>query len=141
MRRILPLVSLILVGFAPLPFPRTVPRDLKLIQGDWDLVSAVYTKGPGIEPSRGGEMSPLNVAGSRMAHGLTAPGEVALDATTTPKRIDLKVKHGGADRYVRGIYRLRGDALDISWGLRDRPADFADSREGTFHFAYQRTKR
>ena len=39
MRRVLPLVAVLLMGFAPAPFPKQHRKtDLKKMQGEWDMV-------------------------------------------------------------------------------------------------------
>jgi hypothetical protein len=43
MRRVLPLIAVLLIGFAPAPFPKPnrSQEDLKKMQGSWELLYTV----------------------------------------------------------------------------------------------------
>jgi uncharacterized protein (TIGR03067 family) len=141
MRRVLPLLIVLSLGFAPAPVykapkPVAPKSDLERMQGKWVVV----------RQSRNGEdmaARPSNytveIVGDRFRHfiggRLLAEWSIRLDATKRIKEIDRK-KLGGevvsGPTALLGIYRLDGDSLQIAYisGGRGRPLDFDGKGRG-----------
>jgi uncharacterized protein (TIGR03067 family) len=120
MRRMLPLLAVLCLAFAPAPFPkrsRQAADDLKALQGTWvtdnGLVEARFERDRVSYYRKG---------------ALVHVYRVTLDTFAKPKAFDL----AGADgRNYQGIYSLEKDTLTMySRGPRDpRPAAFKASDE------------
>ena len=101
-----------------------VDKAKQLLLGEWSVVDAT-----------GGELAALlkaNVARVTFdADTFTAgrSGEYKLDATKSPKQIDLKIAGGPKDERgtYKGIYEVTADSLKVQFALpgKERPAAFA----------------
>jgi uncharacterized protein (TIGR03067 family) len=140
------LFVLLLLGFAPAPFPRRAQEgDLKRLQGEWRLVRSAFAD----EWSEGGQVT-LVVRGDQLTfrQGGEALGtwKVRLNASKLLKELDLEgvsgfgLRAGTISLYV---YRLEGDELTL-WessstsGLRPK---VIDSSAGLYLWVYRRVKR
>jgi uncharacterized protein (TIGR03067 family) len=117
MRRVLPLLALVSLAFAPLPFPKTSEADLKAMQGEWVLVGESHATGP----PRHMRHLRASVADRRVTfspEGDAPAGEwaVTLVASEAPKAIDL-TRGGDGLRLIRGVYSLKGDTLVLCWNV------------------------
>ena len=149
MRRLLLLLPVLLLGFAPAPFPRPNPAtdDQKAIQGDWKLISRTY---------EGGEedhiVSTLEVKGNRWAFcnaesSFKSPFIVSFRGKRRPWFYDGK---SGDTPVVsmEGIYKVEGDTLIICYITDElilqnpatRPLDFEGGKPGTWLDVFTRKK-
>jgi uncharacterized protein (TIGR03067 family) len=111
MRRVVPLLIVLSLGFAPAPVYRERPdtrADLERMQGEWRMTR--YVSDGWSRPKK--DFFPIGLDGVRLSGVSTPPVEVTLDAKANPKRIDMKVSSG---RTIEGIYRLEGDEVTICW--------------------------
>jgi uncharacterized protein (TIGR03067 family) len=131
-RRIVPLLTVLLLGFAPAPFPKPEPRrpsDLARLQGEWEVVEVADKKGR-TKPSEAGVSVRFVIASNRVIIRLAGKdlrcddctADLALDPAATPKQVTWKpisVRSGDKteraedDLKLVGIYRLVGDDLVI----------------------------
>jgi uncharacterized protein (TIGR03067 family) len=140
MRKLLSIVlAVLLLGFAPAPFPKPETRDpgradLKKMQGDWIAVRDTTwfaCNGGGItsgEAARGR----VTIAGNCLIY--SQAGKVAsrwvirLDATRSPRAIDSRQTDGRGFRL--GVYKFEGDTLTICDDIdgKHRPTSFAGGK-------------
>jgi uncharacterized protein (TIGR03067 family) len=117
-----------------------VKKELAKMEGTWDIVSGVERGEPSSEHLlknlkfvfKGNQ---LTFAGDDVMAKKVGKIAVKIDATTTPKCIDLKLKvDAGAvkDLLLEGIYEFKGDELKlcISEEAGNRPLEF-ESKEGS----------
>jgi uncharacterized protein (TIGR03067 family) len=147
MRRILPLLAVLLMGFAPAPFPkpgRNTTADLAALRGEWELVSASSNGGPF---SADGGWSSSVYDGNRLSSfrkGVaTCKWIVTLYPLKEPKRMDLK-EVDAPGQAVLCIYKLDGDTLTLAYHFgahaSERPTDFKP-HESTFIEVLKQKKR
>ncbi len=141
MRRVLPLIAVLSLAFAPIPFPKPKPvattTDLKTLQGEW---KAILFNGEDPADYWGGFK--LIVRGN-LATFHTARGKAGLDGPTwvfttdaraSPKAITLRDQENQTQYFHRCIYSLKGDRLTLSVPHRHdtpRPVDFSINRNVT----------
>lgn len=108
MRRTLPLLAVLLTGFAPAPLPKHQPpdaagqADLRAVQGQWT--------------ERFADSAAVTITGDRMEYSPEYVWKLTLNATADPRRIKATgVGSKVAGRTRVGIYRLEGDKLIICW--------------------------
>jgi uncharacterized protein (TIGR03067 family) len=147
MRCIVPLFSVLLLSFAPAPFPRIdkTKADLKKLQGEWVRVAHVLSGTP-----LSSAETILVIAGDRLEYG-EHPGkegwEVVLNAGTTPKRFDRTWRRTQAlpSACWIGVYSLQGDTLTIcsvrNGDEEDRPKDLDGKLAGQVLEVFKRQKR
>jgi uncharacterized protein (TIGR03067 family) len=132
MRHILPLFAVLLMGFAPTPFPKPDPGkdDLKKMQGKW---VSVFRVRDGVRELVKGEVIWHIKQNCVVAveNGKEMPDfYFALDARSTPRAIDICDSPKEKPRLF-GRYCVNGDTLKLSIGKEKRPIDLS-SDEGTF---------
>ena len=107
-------------------------RDLKALQGEWEVV-AIETNGQkGTEETIksfrrkiDGDKYVITIKKGDDEHKVE--GTITLDPSKTPKAFDAKTKdHGGNEIVVHGIYQLEGDThkVCIAGMGGERPTDF-----------------
>jgi uncharacterized protein (TIGR03067 family) len=107
MRRVLLLIVVLSLGFAPAPFPKQrraddSQRDLQAMQGKWTAEFA--------------DSASITIVGDRMVYTADYGWKFTLNAKTTPKRIEaLGAGPSLAGKTRLGIYRLEKDKLTICW--------------------------
>jgi uncharacterized protein (TIGR03067 family) len=146
MRRILPLLAVLCLAFAPAPFPRPRngpndprPDDLRRMQGTWVFA---YNVQKGVQ-TRATSDSRWVIAGDTLT--TIRDGEVAsrcclrLDTNTKPGSIDLRNNRNSRD-FTAGRYSVTDDLLTISLGFEARPRDLSgrDECKGVWVFARKR---
>jgi uncharacterized protein (TIGR03067 family) len=140
MRRVLPLVAVLSLAFAPAPFPKPDPtqKDLKELQGEWRVVSSVMDGGK----AKADEIKAMKAVIKGNRYTVYRGAEVAIehtfsiDSTKKPKTIDFTVSSRmtqGCKRFA--IYEVNSDNLKIciSTGVW-RPNEFSGqgiSRQGS----------
>jgi uncharacterized protein (TIGR03067 family) len=147
MRRVLPLLAVLSLAFAPVPPYRPNPDpskgDLQKLQGAWVRFHC-SVDGQVIKERPGGVTA--KIEGASMAFG--SPGDtwdVTLDAGKVPKRIDSRntTRKGKGSVYL-GLYRLEGDTLTIVWRRDDagggRPSGFDPAEPNVMLHAYTRKR-
>jgi uncharacterized protein (TIGR03067 family) len=129
MRRVLPLLSILCLAFAPVPFPkpdRRTPKDLAAMRGEWEVISCHINGGLA---STDGHTAVFD--GNRL-HRLTEGRTtikwiVTLDSSKKPKWMDLKDANVPG-RTLLCIYKLEGDTLTCAFcnevNAQERPTDF-----------------
>jgi RNA polymerase sigma factor (sigma-70 family) len=117
-------------------------KDLKQLQGKWEVVAAVYNG----EKHANKDPIVWTITRSHFVSGSDTQDAYKLNAATKPKQIDITVfppkVAGNVDRAVLlGIYELKGDPLRICLGYteKDRPKDF-ESGVGRNLFTLKRLK-
>jgi uncharacterized protein (TIGR03067 family) len=139
MRRILLLFAVLSLAFAPAPFPKPIPKDLKPLQGEWTLTSGMMCIGVGRTGKGISSPAPLKVTGNQMS-GTLADAEIILDGRRTPRGIHLRCTQDGKNHEWLGIYKLDGDILTILMRNDRRPAAFTDIRMGSLLLVFKRKK-
>ena len=144
MRRVVLLLTVLLMGFAPAPVYKPKPEGrtaIERLQGEWSRLSMSINGGP-LSDSGG---VTLTVKGNLMGFG-SADDEwkVTIDAAKAPARIDFhRVKLSGNIDVLLGIYRLEADKLTICWCLSkeegERPTNFDPKKSNWLH-VYSRKK-
>ena len=145
--RLLLFSTVLLVGFAPAPFPRSEKPEsrkdqMKKLQGEWVRTRTVIA----------GRVFPVTavtmiIDGDRMTDTLAGTRQntwtIRLDAGKTPKVFDIEMTTEGVKgtTFV-GIYRLEGDTLTLcsrwSKAEKDRPKDFDGSKRGVWLEVFRR---
>ena len=110
MRRILPLLTVLCLGFAPAPFPRPIRGELKALQGQWEQIR-YQGRSPGLN---GPEVFVFR--GNHLIHRKRS-WRVRIDPSHSPKVLDLKEPGtmSGAKVTLQGIYKLEGDTLTFCY--------------------------
>jgi uncharacterized protein (TIGR03067 family) len=144
MRRVLPLIAVLLMGFAPIPFPKPDRRksDLESLQGRWKRVSSLML---GVEYGPPGGTT-ITIKG-RHLH-FPDPDDVfaiTLNAKVIPKQFDYEGVTSKTKHVVfRCIYRLEGNTLTIHHfpfpASEKRPTRFAGSHEPVMIQIFKRQK-
>jgi uncharacterized protein (TIGR03067 family) len=146
MRYVVPLIAVLTMAFAPVPFPKTTKpdrrADLEKLRGSWVRVS--YSSG-GQRFSDGDTI--VEFAGNcmTMCRGGKSEWVVRIDPKKNPKHINLKGVSDPVEncRFV-GVYRLDGDTLIIACchgsTETDRPMNF-DGGQGIIVQTLKRTKK
>src|SRR5262245_51375625 len=117
MRRVLPLLAVLLLGFAHAPVPPYRPKpdtskdDLRNLKGSWVLVSSTSGGKPWVMPQR---LPGYTFHSDDEWSGPAITWAIKLDTQNRLKRIDGKLKRGDApyDRFF-GVYRLDADTLTV----------------------------
>ena len=148
MRRLLPLLGLLSLGFAPTPFPRPKKPDpskehLQKMQGEWELIRLVIA---GRDRSERGKGTTIVIAADRMKQfvrgKLTHEWVVTRDADKKPMVLDRKQLPGETTGInYRGIFRLDGNTLVLCFCHGKRPNDFGCAAFGVYLEVFQRRKR
>lgn len=153
MRRVFPLLAVLLVGFALAPLPKrdTGTSDLEAMQGDWVRISSTLD-GAAVgddEPNRirikGDALIIIGLGSSEVK--LEHPGyKFILTATKRPKQFSLtqlEPQFWGDKRFL-GIYKLERDRLTLcsrkTTNEADRPATFTESGNNVFVEVFKRAK-
>src|SRR5205823_5143925 len=117
MRRVLPLIVLSSLAFAPAPLPRPRPgpskSDLKKLQGEWHRVRV--TIGGSLISEKGNETT-IVIADDRMKYAVagkpTNEWVFALEGKMSPTWFDRKGTKGHANGLTYlGIYRIEADTF------------------------------
>jgi uncharacterized protein (TIGR03067 family) len=135
LRLLLIVFVVLLVGFAPTPFPKPKKSDpskddLKKLQGEWVRTCSII------------------IADSRMTDTLAGKCQntwaITLDASKMPKLLDIERKGATPPVTFVGIYRLKGDTLTLcsrwSKAEKDRPTDFDGSKPGVWLEVFRRRR-
>jgi uncharacterized protein (TIGR03067 family) len=133
MRRVLPLLIVLSLGFAPAPVYRGLPApgkaDLDAMQGAWKLVY-YEVEGKSIEPERKAPNGLMRIKGGRMLNFFRCDCDVSIDASRRTRTIDATGSDGGHLFRILGIYKIEGDVLTVCWPktsrmlFPERPVDF-----------------
>jgi uncharacterized protein (TIGR03067 family) len=137
MHRILPLLAVLCLGFAPAPFPRDrEAAELKKLQGDW---VEVYSVMEGVKAVRD---TAFTVSRNRVAL-VTTRYAIKLDASRHPARLDLVGVDGAIKgEVVLGVYQIKDDSWTICYSSAEiaRPTTFDGSRPGHYLHVFKRKK-
>jgi uncharacterized protein (TIGR03067 family) len=133
-------LAVLLLGFAPAPFPRrdrqrpaSFDQDLKILQGAWkgDAKSSDRT-GLSFSAAIKGNQFTLTILGRRITWQLQPQGG------SSPRALYIKNESG---RVFLGIYRLEGDTLFICISTTGtRPSVFNANRKGYTLLTLKRIK-
>jgi uncharacterized protein (TIGR03067 family) len=142
MRRALPLlpVLLLLLGFAPAPFPKpdTSKEDLQSLQGAWVMA---WSQENGVKTLADREVVWL-IAGKQVTTSLAGKKagafSIALDGRQKPGAIDV-LSPDGSGNAVPGRYSVEGDLLKVSLGDR-RPPDLSGKKPSRGLWGFKRRK-
>lgn len=145
MRRALPLLAVMALGFAPAPPPRDTPKaDLARLQGEWVRSS----RSIGDEMREDGAFR-MRIAGGRLSYsrGRADLGSwgFRLGRDGGVRTIDKEaVGENGRRYHWRGTYKLEGDTLTVCWtaycGDKNRPRDFTPTDDVEVQ-VYHRVRR
>lgn len=106
--------------------------DKQAIQGTWHVAKALRD-GKEVPPE--GDMPDLVFKGDRVVAIVNGkeedPAAYTLDATKTPRQIDITPQEGGdKGKTLKGIYELDGDKLKLCIaGEGDRPTNFQGAED------------
>jgi uncharacterized protein (TIGR03067 family) len=160
--RLLPLLAVLLTGFAPAPFPKHEPRhptDLTRLQGEWEVVEIADSNGRTKLSEEGTSITFIvksNVVVVRLAEkGMRGDfeGRMTIDPEAVPKQVTWRLASAGVgeklesvkdDVKLLGIYRLFGNDLTIcaaNGKEQKRPAGFDVSVSSTNALIVCRRKR
>ena len=124
MSRIVPLLIVLSLGFAPAPVYRQKPNtktDLEKMQGVWERVSCSTNRDEETAVYCGNRLSCFHKGGT------STQCDVVLDSSKEPRWIDRK-DADVPDQKLLGIYKLDGDTLTCAWRMQynapDRPKEF-----------------
>jgi uncharacterized protein (TIGR03067 family) len=142
MRRILPLLAVLCLAFAPLPFPKPdrSDADLKALQGEWHRALVTIDR---VVHSEVGSETTIVIAGDRMKYSVagrpTNEWEFTLDRKARPPRFDRKgLKGHAAGLTYLGIYRIDGDGFTLCSRDGHRPEGFDATGGSVFVEVYRR---
>ena len=120
------------------------PKGDKELEGDWHPVLALKDGKELPQPADSPDV--VSIRGDSLTFKVgdrTLKETVKVDATTTPKTIDV-APDGSPDKVRLGIYEIKGDELRICFAEpgKDRPTDLA-SKEGSGWMlaTYKRVKK
>ena len=136
-RRVLLLLVVLSLAFAPAPFPKQRGQDdsqgdVQAMQGKWAEQSA--------------DSAFIRIIGDRMVHTSDYGWKFTLNAKATPRRIEaIGAGPGLAGKARRGIYRLEKDKLTICWrrgsvAKPDWPVTFDPAQKDVWLQVFQRLK-
>ena len=142
MRCVLPLIVLLSLALAPVPFPKDLNKiDLRKMQGEWVQVreesahfGVTYPKGA------------LLIAGNKLIKsdwsGPGIPATIVLDVSRSPKLIEHQYD-GSLVKYkiIRHSYRLAGDVLELCYdpaNLNKAPSKVSGKEDGLIVETYRR---
>jgi uncharacterized protein (TIGR03067 family) len=139
MRRLLPLLAVLSLAFAPLPRPSAVKEDLARLQGAWVLMYSVKNR---LREDQSQQAVWL-FEGSRVTATLDGkPGstfDVVLHGKASPRSFDVLTTEKGKP-VVLGRYAVDGDTLWVSLG-DPRPADLSGDGTSNGVWVFHRKKR
>lgn len=108
MRRLLPLLAGLLLGFAPAPLPKQQRPDAAS-QGDLQAMQGVWVE-------RFADSAAVTIRGDRMDYSPNYTWKLTLQAKANPRRVAaIGVGSEVAGKTLLGIYRLEGEKLTICW--------------------------
>jgi uncharacterized protein (TIGR03067 family) len=141
MRRVLPLLAIVCLAFAPAPFPKAErPPDAQKMRGKWARVR-LYN-GTALVPEEPGEVTVV-IDGGIVA--FCRGGQVhtrwmlVLDARQSPRSLDLVGLDENKGYVLHGIYRLEADVFTCCYSGTVRPASF-DPAPGAYLIVLERVK-
>jgi uncharacterized protein (TIGR03067 family) len=141
-RRVVPLLTVLTLAFAPVPVPKAARKtDRELLCGTWELVSQ---NSAGVPEKR--ELKwVITERATEMTHEHgTHRWEVVLDQSGDPKTIDLRIVIQGTARPpYKGLYALDGDELRVSYDAlarHIRPKDIKGSGRDEILWIFRRKK-
>jgi uncharacterized protein (TIGR03067 family) len=138
MRRVLPLLSVVCLAFAPAPFPKQRRADDS--QGDLQALQGAWTE-------RFADSAVVTIIGDRMVHTSDYEWKFTLKGKTYPKRIEaVGVGPRIAGKTRLGIYRLEKGKLIICWsrgsvGKLDWPASLDPIQKDVWIEVFTSVKR
>jgi len=121
--------AVLLLGFAPAPFPRTTRLDptdhVRRLQGEWIVVE--YRYGGEAIGDRGPDPTYLSVTKNRWTFSTRgqprAQWDARLNATSSPRTLDLtRVGNSAAVRLA--ICHFEGEKLTVTYAYDRRPTGF-----------------
>jgi uncharacterized protein (TIGR03067 family) len=146
MRRFVPLLIVLSLGFAPAPVyrepkPKSPADAIKAIRGKWKVISRTI----GGEAARHA-VSTLEVADGRWTYSNAkgdwrSPWSISLDAKGKPWRFDAQSEKQAAAK-MRGVCVVEGDKLTLCFAMAgdEPPVDFDGKKPGMCFDVYQRIK-
>jgi uncharacterized protein (TIGR03067 family) len=116
MRRVLPLIVLSSLAFAPVPKRSTSEIDLGKLQGHWDMTKGTFSG----SALAAGDITGIRIDGGRLE--ITGRDSrtwaVTLDARKSPKQFKAVTFAGQpGEMNLSGTYVLSGDTLTLSYRL------------------------
>ncbi len=131
MHRVLPLVAILCLAFAPAPFPRPSngrddpkPDDLKRMQGTW---LSAYNIEKGVRSKAESDIRWV-IAGDTLTSvsdgNIVSRCYIRLNTNTRPGAIDVRDKRD-SNEFAPGRYSVTDDTLSVSIGPGTRPRDLS----------------
>lgn len=145
MRRVLPLLAVLPLAFAPAPRPKPADHfELRRLQGEWVLI-AEYHEGKQLAPRkmswvfRGRGFDLIDHEGNYR-------WDVTLDPRAKPKAMDQRSAHDGAGEVTvtKAVYQLEGGTLTTCYDMTtdaDRPRDLSGKHAGHCLQVFKRKAR
>jgi uncharacterized protein (TIGR03067 family) len=158
MRRVLPLLTLASLAFAPAPFPKPIPKALQAMQGQWAIddwgfaapkEQTFLMRGPWLRLKTKDEVvivpGSAEVVGSNMAFSTNGKitsrwllRAVIERGPATPGVLDLVQPQDKST--MLGIYKLEGDTLTICYRERGSTRPDVLSNDGQWRLVLKRKK-
>jgi uncharacterized protein (TIGR03067 family) len=140
MSRVLPLLAVLCLVFAPAPFPKRVSRaTIETLAGSWDEISTTGEGKAEINTGRyvvfsGGRLTVFNANGAALVKW-----SIAINGSTTPAQFKL-ILLNTPPRAVLGICDLRGSTLRMCFAYEPdpMPTRFDASRKGAWLMVLKR---
>lgn len=153
MHRVLPLFAVLLLAFAPAPFPKPLRGELNQLQGTWVLEINKQTSDEYFQiwgephPVESVEIDKNRVRNLRNREK-TVEWRITLTEKGTPRTFTLDMIPSVPEGYffkgrVRGIYRLEGDRLSLrinGANLNSPPGSFTANGADFQLLVYRRKK-
>jgi uncharacterized protein (TIGR03067 family) len=124
-RRVLPLIAVLCLAFAPAPFPKRAVNDLKQLQGMWVLSFTSYSG----KPARVTDLRWI-VSGNKLTiaeEGSIHHWTFTLNPAPSTKEVDMRTPSGekAGDLLLKAIYTVDRDTLKVcyignQWAVRPK---------------------
>jgi uncharacterized protein (TIGR03067 family) len=143
MRLVLPFLAVLLLAFAPAPFPRREQRRaddslaVKDLVGTWRTVALLHPPSDvALDPKDHG-VATVTISDARWVFASGSGFDLRIDHAKQPAQIDLMYV-GQKDPHGMGIIERRGDTLRVIYAWEKRPTGFEGQPKGCYLLTLKR---